>query len=99
MLFRQKRFVNLNKAIFYDENYCSRCPFSTAPSRKDKLFEMLKTLGKVDASAKMDEMFNNFAHSYRLVYINVKLSLMMVWFLCLMAYQLFLGYLMPKPFS
>ena len=22
-----------------------------------------------------------------------------VWFLCLMAYQLFLGYLMPKPFS
>ena len=21
------------------------------------------------------------------------------WFLCLMAYQLFLGYLMPKPFS
>ena len=23
----------------------------------------------------------------------------MVWFLCLMAYQLFLGYLMPKPFS
>ena len=23
----------------------------------------------------------------------------LVWFLCLMAYQLFLGYLMPKPFS
>ena len=22
-----------------------------------------------------------------------------VWFLCLIAYQLFLGYLMPKPFS
>ena len=22
-----------------------------------------------------------------------------VWFLCLMAYQLFLGYLMPEPFS
>ena len=25
--------------------------------------------------------------------------LWLVWFLCLMAYQLFLGYLMPKPFS
>ena len=23
----------------------------------------------------------------------------LVWFLCLMAYQLFVGYLMPKPFS
>ena len=23
----------------------------------------------------------------------------LVWFLCLMAYQLLLGYLMPKPFS
>ena len=23
----------------------------------------------------------------------------LIWFLCLMAYQLFLGYLMPKPFS
>ena len=23
----------------------------------------------------------------------------LVWFLCLIAYQLFLGYLMPKPFS
>ena len=23
----------------------------------------------------------------------------LVWFLCLMTYQLFLGYLMPKPFS
>ena len=23
----------------------------------------------------------------------------LVWFLCLMAYQLFLSYLMPKPFS
>ena len=23
----------------------------------------------------------------------------LVWFLCLMAYQFFLGYLMPKPFS
>ena len=23
----------------------------------------------------------------------------LAWFLCLMAYQLFLGYLMPKPFS
>ena len=23
----------------------------------------------------------------------------LVWFLCLMAYHLFLGYLMPKPFS
>ena len=23
----------------------------------------------------------------------------LVWFLCLMAYPLFLGYLMPKPFS
>ena len=23
----------------------------------------------------------------------------LVWYLCLMAYQLFLGYLMPKPFS
>ena len=23
----------------------------------------------------------------------------LVWFLCLMAYQLFIGYLMPKPFS
>ena len=29
-------------------------------------------------------------------YLNV---IGLVWFLCLMAYQLFLGYLMPKPFS
>ena len=28
-----------------------------------------------------------------------KLKKAMVWFLCLIAYQLFLGYLMPKPFS
>ena len=26
-------------------------------------------------------------------------KLMVGWFLCLMAYQLFLGYLMPKPLS
>ena len=32
------------------------------------------------------------------LYLN-KFGLVWFWFLCLMAYQLFLGYLMPKPFS
>ena len=39
-------------------------------------------------------------HEY--VYTKIKQTCenkQMVWFLCLMAYQLFLGYLMPKPFS
>ena len=30
---------------------------------------------------------------------QVRVRFGLVWFLCLMAYQLFLGYLMPKPFS
>ena len=30
---------------------------------------------------------------------SLGIPLGLVWFLCLMAYQLFLGYLMPKPFS
>ena len=30
---------------------------------------------------------------------QTRLGFWLVWFLCLMAYQLFLGYLMPKPFS
>ena len=36
-----------------------------------------------------------YPSSYRLNYTSTGL----VWFLWLMAYQLFLGYLMPKPFS
>ena len=28
-----------------------------------------------------------------------KEKILIGWFLCLMAYQLFVGYLMPKPFS
>ena len=35
-------------------------------------------------------------HTHEYIYIY-RFSL--VWFLCLMAYQLFLGYLMPNPFS
>ena len=33
------------------------------------------------------------------VFVYPFVFLVLVWFLCLMAYQLFLGYLMPKPFS
>ena len=32
-------------------------------------------------------------------HMNIHFNVFKVWFLCLMAYQLFVGYLMPKPFS
>ena len=34
-----------------------------------------------------------------IIYIYLYKEDLVGWFLCLMAYQLFLGYLMPKPFS
>ena len=40
---------------------------------------------------------NRWKKIWRLTIITQVIGL--VWFLCLMAYQLFLGYLMPKPFS
>ena len=35
----------------------------------------------------------------RILFCMGKVWFGLVWFLCLMAYQLFSGYLMPKPFS
>ena len=34
-----------------------------------------------------------------LAYNSEHRAFIFIWFLCLMVYQLFLGYLMPKPFS
>ena len=39
---------------------------------------------------------NEITGKHIYIYLNV---FGLVWSLCLMAYQLFLGYLMPKPFS
>ena len=45
--------------------------------------------------------YEHFTYSYfdRMLQIPPTGLTKMVWFLCLMAYQLFLGYLMPKLFS
>ena len=66
-----------------------------------------------DTEAREQQNINPFSFSFNLYpqmasKINFRMQelspeiysiLGLVWFLCLMAYQLFLGYLMPKPFS
>ena len=46
--------------------------------------------------------YSSKCHCFKIicsVTAKVFILFILVWFLCLMAYQLFLGYLMPKPFS
>ena len=45
----------------------------------------------------LDQQITHSSQSLSRYFLNT--SCWFGWFLCLMAYQLFLGYLMPKPFS
>ena len=44
-------------------------------------------------------MLADIRKAFLMIRLNSEMDKRLGWFLCLMAYQLFLSYLMPKPFS
>ena len=68
-----------------------------------KIWDFMKKITKKNINDPINHLSQkntkatNEKHIANLIVENFAQGL--VWFLCLMAYQLFLGYLMPKPFS